>query len=96
MFGSWLYCFEEQPLEHLRPLEPVLGQVRRALGEVEHDRVRLAHRAAVVEHERRDAERGVEVTEQLQATGAVDHVYLAALVLDPQVGEQLAHLVAVA
>jgi hypothetical protein len=37
---------EERPLQHLRPLELVLGQVRCTGGQVPEDRVRLRQRAA--------------------------------------------------
>ena len=83
---------EELPLEDLRPLKPILGQVGRPLGEVERDRVGFSERSPVVDHQRRDPERGVECAEQFEAPRAIDHVDLAPLVLDPEMGEQLATL----
>ncbi len=46
---------EEHPGECLRPPEAVVGEERRALGEVEEDGVRLGKEAAVFELQDRDA-----------------------------------------
>jgi len=47
---------EEHPLQHLSALVRVVGHEACALAEVPEDRARLAERAPVVEHERRDAQ----------------------------------------
>src|SRR6202042_2161757 len=67
-----------------------------ALTEVKQDRAGLAERAPVVEDQRRNPERRVVVAEQLATAGAIEHVDLATLVLDPELGEQQPDLVAVA
>jgi hypothetical protein len=38
---------EEQPLQHLRPRQPLRGPERRAVGEVAQDRVRLGQHRPV-------------------------------------------------
>ena len=87
---------EEHPLEHLRAVVPLLGHETRFLPEVPEDRSGLGDRPAVVEDERGHAEIRVQVTEDLGAVGAIDHVELAPLVRDPEVRQEEPHLVAVA
>jgi hypothetical protein len=87
---------EEHPLQHLRPLVPILRQVLGALGEVDEDRVRLGQRPAVVEHERRHAKRRIEATEKLRAPRPVGDVDRLALVRETKMREEQAHLEAVA
>src|SRR3954447_16152937 len=87
---------EEEPLQHLRALERVVRDEARALAEEPEDRAGLADRAAVVEHDRRDAQRRRQSAEHLVAIGAVADVELLPLVRDPEVREQEANLVAVA
>ena len=65
MFGLMLILLEELPLKDLGALVRVVRHVRRPVAEVPQDRVRLAERAAVVEHERRNAEAGIQITENL-------------------------------
>ena len=62
-----LVLLEELPLEHLCALVAVVGHVLRAVAEVPEDRVRLGDRPAVVEHERRHAQRRVEAAQDLGA-----------------------------
>ena len=87
---------EELPLQHLRALVRILGHELRPVAEVPEDRVRLRERAAVVENERRNAEARIQLAEHLGAVRAVDDRQLHGLVLDPELREQKAHLVAVA
>jgi hypothetical protein len=94
--GLVLVLLEEHPLEHLGPLEPVVGNERRALAEVPEDRPRLAERPAVVEDERGDPQGGVQVAEHLLPVRAVDDVHRPPLVRDPEVGQEQPDLVAVA
>jgi len=87
---------EEEPAHDLSPLERVVGQVGRALGEVEQDRVRLGQEAAVVglEHRRRPGriDRRVLAGQRV----AVEDVDLDALVRETEVRQEQPHLVAVA
>ena len=87
---------EEHPLQHLCPLVGVVRDEARALAEKPEDRAGLAERPAVVEHERRHAQRRVEPAEHLRPVGAVDDVERPPLVRDPEVREQQPNLVAVA
>ena len=87
---------EELPLQHLGALVRVGRHVLGALAEVPQDRVRLRERPAVVEHQGRDAEAGIQLTEHLFSVGAVDDRELDRLDLEPEVGEEEANLVAVA
>ena len=91
-----LVLLEELPLEHLRALVAVVGDVVRAVAEVPEDRVRLRERPAVVEHERRHAPRRVEVAEHLGAVRAVDDAELVELERKPELRREEAHLVAIA
>ena len=96
MLGSWLILLEELPLQDLRALVGVDRDELRAVGEVPEDRVRLGERASVVEDERRHAQPGVEVTEDLRAVRAVDDRQLDRLVLEAELREEKPHLVAIA
>ena len=87
---------EEQPLEHLGALKEVLREVPRAACEVVDDRVRLGDRPTVVKHERRHAQRRIQLGEQLGAIRAVNDAQLVTLVVDSQLRQQQPHLVAVA
>ena len=87
---------EELPLEHLSALVPVDRHERGAVGEVPEDRVRLGEGATVVEHERRHAERRVQPAEDVGAVGAIGDGELVAVEREPELGEEQAHLVAVA
>jgi hypothetical protein len=87
---------EEHPLQHLRPVVRVLGDEARPLCEVPEDRAGLRERATVVQHESRNAEVRVEAPEYLPAVRAIDDVEVPALVLEAEVREEQAHLVAVA
>ena len=87
---------EELPLQHLRALVRVVRDELRPVAEVPEDRVRLGERTAVVEDERRHAEPGVEVAEELLAVRAIHHRHVHGLVPEPEVGEQEPHLVAIA
>ena len=89
---------EEQPLQHLRAAELVVRQERRALGEVELDRVRLPQVGAVLEPDAGDAP--VRVLRQ-ELGGArlalrAHDLDLHQLVGDAELGQEQAHLVAVA
>ena len=55
-----LVLLEEHPLQHLRLPVAVVGSEAALRAQIPEDRVRLAERASVVEHERRDAQRRVE------------------------------------
>ena len=87
---------EEHPLQRLRALVRIAGQVLRAVREVPEDRVRLTQRATVVENERGHAERRVEVAQELLPPRAIDDAHVDRLVLDTKMGQQEPHLVAVA
>ena len=91
-----LILLEELPLQDLRALIRVDRDELRPVRDVPEDRVRLGERASVVEDERRQAQRGVEVTEYLRAVRAVDHRQLDRLVLEAEVREKKSHLVAIA
>ena len=80
----------------MRALIAILGKVLGTVGEVPEDRVRLGQRTPVVEDERRHAEAGVELAEQLLAVRPVHDRDIDRLVLEAEVGEQEPHLVAVA
>ena len=75
---------EEHPLEHLRAVVAILGHEARALAEVPEDRSRLGERTPVVEHQRRNAEVGVEPGEDLGTVRAVDDVEVTPLVGIPR------------
>ena len=90
-----LVLLEEHPLEHLRPLVAILGDEARSLAEVPEDRPGLRQRAAVVENERRHAERRIELAEQLVPIRPVDDVDCPPLVCHAEVREQKPHLVTV-
>src|SRR5262245_48102524 len=87
---------EEHPLQGLGALEGVPRHVRGAVAQVPDDRVGLRQRPPVVEVEHRHPQRRVALAEHRLAARAVDHVHLAALVVDAEVREQKADLVAVA
>ena len=91
-----LVLLEEHPLEDPSAVERVGGNVLGAVAEVPEDRVRLGEVPAVVELQRRHAERRVLAAEDLRPVRAVEHVDLDPLVRDPEQGEQEPHLVAVA
>ena len=86
---------EEHPLQDLRALVPVRGTKSVPLAEVPENRAGLRERPAVVEHERRDAERRIEAAEQVgverSTTSTVRRSYG-----NPEVRQQEPHLVAVA
>ena len=87
---------EEQPLQHLRARELVVRQERRALGEVELDRVRLPQVGAVLEPDAGDAPVRVLREELGGARLPLAHdVQLNQLVGDAELGQEQAHLVAV-
>ena len=79
---------EETPLKHLRALVRIRRQVRNAIAQVRQDRVRLPERTAVIEHERRDPEAGVELAPNLSAVGAIDDRYVDRLVFEAKVAEE--------
>jgi hypothetical protein len=87
---------EEHPLQDLRAVVRVRGDETRPLREVPEDRTGLRERAAVVQHERRDAEIRVQAPEHVGAIRAIHDVEVAPLVLEAEVCEEEAHLVAVA
>ena len=87
---------EEFPGQHLRDLVGVVRHEARPPGQIPEDRARLAQRPAVVEHERRHAQRRIEIADDVGAVGAVDDVERAALERQAEVRGQQANLVAVA
>ena len=91
-----LVLLEKHPLEGTGPGERVVGEVWRAVAEVPEDRVRLGEELAVVQLERRHAQRRVLPAEKLGPVRAVEDVDLDPLVPDPAQREDLAHLPAVA
>ena len=91
-----LVLLEEHPLEDAGAVERVVGDVLRAVAEVPEDRVRLGEVLAVVELERRHAQRRVLPAEELRPVRAVEDVDLDPLVRDPAQREDLPHLPAVA
>jgi hypothetical protein len=87
---------EELPLEHLCALVGVGRHVLRRVPEEPEDRVRLRERTSVVEDERGHAQSRVQGAEQLLPVRAIDDRDVDGLVLEPEVGEEEPHLVAVA
>lgn len=94
----WLVAvlLEEQPLQHLGASEPVVGEVAGAVGQIPEDCVGLRQCTPVIENESRYAQGGIEISEELDATGAVDDVDLMPLVWHAELGEQQPHLVTIA
>ena len=74
-----LVLLEEHPLQRLRTRVAVVGHEAASFTRVPEDRARLGKRAAVVEDERRHAQRRVEPAEDVGSVRAVDHVHFAHL-----------------
>ena len=87
---------EEFPGQDLRDLVGVVRHEARPPGQIPEDRARLAQRAAVVQHERRHAQRRIEIADDVRTVGAVDDIELAALEGQTEVRRQQANLVAIA
>ena len=84
--GLVAVLLEEHPLQHLRALEAALGQERRALRQVQLDRVRLGEERAVLELEQGDAAVRVLREELRRARLAAQDVELDALEGDRRAG----------
>jgi len=94
--GLVLVLLEELPLQHLRTLVGVVGDVGRPVAEIPEDRVRLRERPAVVEDERRHPPGGIEIAENLGAIRAIDDAELVQLEREAEVRRKETHLVTVA
>ena len=86
---------EEHPGVDVRPLDAVVRQERRALGQVEQDRARLGDRRAVLGLEQRRAAGGVAGQVGVGLRVAGEDVDRDALVRESELREQHPHLEAV-
>ena len=87
---------EEHPLEHASPFKPVARGEGRAVGEEEEDRVRLREKDPGLALQHGDPAFRVLREEFRGPRLALQDVHLDPLERDPEVGEEEAHLVAVA
>ena len=79
---------EEHPLQNLGALVSVLRREPRPFCEVPADRAGLGQRPTVVEDQRRHAQRGIQIAEQLWTVRAVCDVDRVPLVRQAEMGEQ--------